>query len=192
MFYLPMEQMYPTPATLFVHTDVEPSSLASAVRAEIAAVDPNVPLYDLKTMDRHLNDGSAFGLVALAALMVGTFGTVGLALASIGLYGVISFSVNQRLHEIGVRMALGANSGRVLKMVVRQGMLIAGIGLGIGLLLALLVSQAIGTLLLGVSPTDALTYAVVIAFLIVIALLASYLPARRATRVDPLVALRSE
>ena len=192
IFYLPMEQMYPTPATLFIHSDVEPASLTATVRAEIAAVDPNIPLYDVKTMDRHLNDGSAFGIVALAALMVGTFGVVGLALASIGLYGVISFSVNQRLHEIGVRLALGADSARVLKMIVRQGMQLAGIGLGIGLVLALLVSQPLSTLLLGVSGTDWVTYTAVIAFLVVVAFLASYLPARRATHVDPLVALRNE
>jgi len=192
LFYVPLEQRYPTPAALYVHTDVEPASMAPAIRAEIAAVAPGMPVYDVNTMRTHLEDGSALGILRLGALMVGSFGVVGLLLASIGLYGVISFSVNQRLHEIGVRLALGADSGRVLKMVVRHGMLRAGIGMGIGLVLALLVSRGLSAYTLGVSSTDPVTYGAVIAFLTVVALVASYLPARRATQVDPLVALRDE
>ncbi len=190
MFYVPLEQRYPTPATLYVHTDGEPSSMAPAVRAEIAALAPGMPVYDVNTMQSHLENGTALGILAVAALMVGSFGVVGLLLASIGLYGVISFSVNQRRHEIGVRLALGAGSGKVLKMVVRQGMILSGIGMGVGLVFALLISQGLSNLLLDVSGTDLVTYAVVTAFLTVVALVASYLPARRATQVDPLVALR--
>ena len=192
VFYLPLEQQYTTPATLFVHTDAEPSLLAPAIRAEIAALAPDMPVYDVNTMETHLENGPALGIVSVAALMVGSFGFVGLALASIGLYGVISFSVSQRLHEIGIRLALGADSSKVLAMVVRHGMMLSGIGMAIGLLLALLVSQGLSTLLLDVRGTDPLTYAAVIAFLALVALAASYLPARRATRVDPLVALREE
>ena len=111
---------------------------------------------------------------------------------SIGLYGVISYSVNQRNHEIGVRLALGAAPANVLKMVVRQGMTLASVGLGVGILLALLVSRGLSNMLLDVSSTDLLTYSAVTAFLLGVALLASYLPARRATSVDPLTALRSQ
>lgn len=192
LFYLSLEQRYSAPATLYVHTDVEPSSLAPAIRAEIAALAPGMPVYDVNTMQAHLENGPALGILAVAALMVGSFGVVGLLLASIGLYGVISFSVNQRLHEIGVRLALGADSGEVLKMVVRHGMMLSSIGIGIGLVLALLISQRLSSLLLDVSGTDLVTYAGATAFLTLVALVASYLPARRATQVDPLVAMRDE
>jgi len=192
MFYMAIEQAYAAPATLVVHTGGEPSLLASAIRAELAALAPDVPVYDVNTMRTHLEDGPALGLLSLAALMVGSFGVVGLLLASIGLYGVISFSVNQRFHEIGVRLALGADSGKVLKMVVRHGMVLSGIGIGIGLLLALLVSQGLSSILLEVSGTDLVTYVGVTGFLTAVALVASYLPARRATRVDPMIALRDE
>ncbi|MCH7823233.1 MAG: ABC transporter permease [Acidobacteria bacterium] len=191
VFYVPMAQRYSSPATLFVHTDVEPSSLAASVRAEVTALDPDIPVYDVNTMQTHLEDGTALGIVRVAALMVGSFGLVGLLLASIGLYGVISYSVNQRTHEIGVRLALGAASGNVLKMVVRQGMTLASVGLGVGILLALLVSRGLSNMLLDVSSTDLVTYSTVTVFLLGVALLASYLPARRATSVDPLTALRS-
>ena len=143
-------------------------------------------------MQSHLEDGTALGIVRIAALMVGSFGIVGLLLASIGLYGVIAYSVSRRTHEIGVRLALGAASGTVLKMIVRQGMILSGIGIGVGLVLALLLSRALSAMLLDVSPTDVVTYGAVTAFLLVVALLASYFPARRATNVDPLVALRDE
>ena len=166
--------------------------MAQAIRAEIAAVAPGMPVYDVNTMQTHLENGPALGILRLAALMVGSFGVVGLLLASIGLYGVISFSVNQRMHEIGVRLALGADSGKVLKMVVRHGMGLSSIGMGVGLVLALLISQGLSNLLLDVSGTDPVTYAAVIAFLTVVALVASYLPARRATQVDPVVAVRDE
>ncbi len=192
IFYLPLEQRHASPVTFFLHTDVEPASLAAAVRAEVAAIDSDLPVYEVNTMQSHLEDGTALGIVRIAALMVGSFGIVGLLLASIGLYGVIAYSVSRRTHEIGVRLALGAASGTVLKMVVRQGMILSGIGLGVGLVLALLLSRALSAMLLDVSPTDVVTYGAVTAFLLVVALLASYFPARRATTVDPLVALRDE
>ncbi len=190
LFYLPIEQVYATPATLVVHSEADPAALAPLIRREIAAVAPGLPVYDVNTMRAHLEDGSALGIVSLAALMVGSFGAVGLLLASIGLYGVISFSVSQRVHEFGVRMALGAGSAEVLKMVVRHGLILAVAGIGIGVALALLVSQGLSALLLDVSAADVVTYAAVISFLAIVALVASYLPARRATLVDPLVALR--
>lgn len=192
VFYLPLEQAYTAPATLVVHTDVDPASLAATIRAQVTALAPDIPVYDVNTMQTHLEDGATLGLISIAALMVGTFGVVGLLLASIGLYGVISFSVTQRVHEIGVRLALGADSRKVLGMIVRHGMARSGIGIGLGLVLALLVSRALSGFILDVSATDPITYAAVIGFLVAVSLLASYLPARRATRVDPMIALRDE
>jgi putative ABC transport system permease protein len=192
IFYLALEQRYEAPLTLYVHAAGDAASLAPVVRAEVAGLAADVPVYDVNTMQSHLEDGTALGIVSLAALMVGSFGVVGLSLAAIGLYGVIAFSVSQRRHEIGVRLALGASSAGVLKMVVRHGMLLSGIGMAVGLLAALLVSRGLSGVLLDVSAADPVTYLGVIAFLTAAALTASYVPARRATHVDPLVALRDE
>lgn len=192
MFYVSLEQYYQTPVTVMLHTEVEPASLAPAIRRELAELAPDIPAYDVNTMRDHMEGGVALGIVRIAALMVGSFGVVGLLLASIGLYGVIAFSVNQRNHEIGVRLALGADTGGVLKMVVSQGMLVASVGIVIGLLLALLLSPALSGYLLEVSGTDLVTYAVVVTFLSAVVLFACWVPARRAASVDPLVALRDE
>jgi putative ABC transport system permease protein len=143
-------------------------------------------------MQTHLENGTALGIVRIGALMVGGFGLVGLALAAIGLYGVMAFTVSQRSHEIGVRLALGADAGRVLRMVVRQGVVLAGIGMALGLILALAVARGVAGFLLETSATDPLSWAGVIAFLGAVTVLASYVPARRATRVDPLTTLRGD
>jgi predicted permease len=188
--YLALEQVYVTPATLYVHTAGEPDALAAAVRAELAELAPDLPIYDVNTMRTHIESGTALGIVRIGALMVGSFGLVGLMLAAIGLYGVMAFTVSQRSHEIGVRLALGADAGRVLRMVVRQGVVLAGIGMALGLILALAVARGVAGFLLETSATDPLTWAGVIAFLGAVTVLASYVPARRATRVDPLTTLR--
>jgi len=127
-----------------------------------------------------------------AAMMLGIFGLLALALASIGLYGVLAYSVGQRQHEIGIRMALGAQAGDLFVLVIKQGMLLTGIGLALGLSAAFLCTRLIANQLYGVSPIDPITLGVTSSMLGVVALLACYLPARRATKVDPLVALRSE
>ncbi|MGD8329241.1 MAG: ABC transporter permease [Acidobacteriota bacterium] len=192
MFYLSLAQRYASPATLILHTSGDAAALGPSVRGEIAALAPDIPAYDVKTMQAHLENGPSLGIISVGALMVGTFGVVGLLLAVIGLYGVISFSVSQRAHEFGVRLALGASAGNVRRMVVGRGLLLAGMGVAFGLLLAVLVSLALAGFLLDVSAFDPVAYGGVVLFLAAIALLASYLPARRATRVDPLVALRNE
>jgi len=192
MFYLALEQRYSSPATLILHTAGDAAAFGPSVRGEIAALAADIPAYDVKTMQDHLENGPSLGIISVGALMVGTFGVVGLLLAVIGLYGVISFSVSQRTHEFGVRLALGANAGNVRRMVVGRGLLLAGTGVIIGLLLAALVSLLLSGFLLDVSAFDPVAYGAVVIFLAAIALLASYLPARRATRVDPLVALRNE
>jgi ABC-type antimicrobial peptide transport system permease subunit len=128
----------------------------------------------------------------IIATLIGTFGLVGLLLAAVGVYGVVAYLVVQRTREIGVRMALGARTGDVLRLVLQRGVVLTGIGLGLGLLLSLGLTRFVSGLLVGVSPTDPATFAGVVLLLASVALLASYLPARCATRVDPMVALRAE
>ena len=167
-----------------------PASITSAVRAEIRASDPNMPTYWVRTLEDVRRD--SFWQYGLYGWVFGTIGVVGLLLAAVGVYGVLSYSVSQRTQEIGVRVALGASHGHVLRLVVGQGLLLAGIGVAIGLGLAALGTPLARSLLYNVSPFDPFTFIVVSIFLLSVACLASFVPARRATRVDPLVALRGE
>ncbi len=143
-------------------------------------------------MTQSLQGLNGFFIIRFGAQLTAALGLLGLALALVGLYSVVSYAATQRTNEIGIRMALGAAQGDILKMILRQGVGVLGIGLGIGLLLALLGTRAIANLFVGVKPNDPLTFGVVAILLAVIALLACWIPARRATRVDPLVALRYE
>jgi len=176
--------------TLMVRSELPAQTLAAAVRREVLAVDPEVPVYDIKTMSEVL-DGSLSGRrfnMALSAI----FAAVALALAVVGIYGVMSYSVTQRTHEIGVRMALGARQIDVLLMVVGQGGGLALAGVALGLMASMAMTRFLSSLLFGVSATDPVTLAAVSALLATVALVASWIPARRATRVDPMVALRHE
>ena len=155
-------------------------------------IDPDVAVYDVRSMARHLDNGSAFMPFRLAAFMTTLFGGMGMLLASIGLYGMIAYHVGQRTQEIGVRMALGARAADIIRDVLSRGGRFALTGIGIGVVLSAGLAQLLKGLLLGVSPFDPVTYAAVAAVLIVICLIASFVPARRATAVDPLVALRAE
>jgi putative ABC transport system permease protein len=168
----------------------DPASITSAARDAIRASDPNIPVYWIRTLDdvRRVS----FWQYGLYGWVFGTIGVVGLLLASVGVYGVLSYSVSQRTQEIGVRIALGAGRGAVLKLVVGQGLVLAGIGVLIGLVLAASGMPLAKSLLYNVSPFDPVTFAAVSTFLVMVALLASYVPARRATKVDPVIALRGE
>ena len=190
-FYVPLLQHYQSYATLLVRSrGDDPSVLARAVEREIRTLDSNSPAYNVRMLADRLRD--SLGPQRSAAMMLGIFGLLALALASIGLYGVLAYSVCQRQHEIGIRMALGARTWDVLALVIKQGMLLTGIGLALGLGAALIFTRLIANQLYGVGPIDPITLGVAGLLLGVVALLACYLPARRATKVDPMIALRCE
>ncbi|HEX5706692.1 MAG TPA: ABC transporter permease, partial [Pyrinomonadaceae bacterium] len=167
-----------------------PEQLARAVAAEVRALDADQPVYSVRTMDDAL--AQSLAPRRLNATLLAVFATVALTLAAIGVYGVISYSVARRTHEIGVRMALGAQRGDIMRLVLRQGMLLALCGVAAGVLAALALTRVMTGLLFGVSATDPLTFAFVALVLAAVATLACLIPARRATKVDPMVALRYE
>jgi len=173
-----------------VKTSVNPLRLARPVRDQIAALDPNMAVFNTETMQEHVN--KSLLLPRLSALLLGIFGAVGLTLAAIGLYGVMSYSVRRRTREIGIRMALGARPGTVLKMVLGQGLLLTGVGLAIGLGIALGLGRFTASLLYGISGTDLLTFVTVPAVLLAVAVVAIVVPAFRAAHVEPTTALRYE
>jgi putative ABC transport system permease protein len=182
------QQMLSTGLTIRVAGD--PSSITSAARAEIRASDPNVATYWVLSMEQLRR--TSFWQYGLFGWVFGTIGIVGLLLAAVGVYGVLSYSVTQRTQEIGVRVALGANNRDVLRLVVGQGLMLAAVGIVIGLVLAAFGTPLARSLLYNVSPFDPFTFIAVSMFLLSVAFLASFVPARRATRVDPLVALRGD
>ena len=173
-----------------VRAQSNPAGLTAAIRGAIRAADPGLAIFDLRTMEDRRQAG--FWQFRLFGFMFGIFGAAALFLAGIGVYGVLSFSVSQRTQEMGVRVALGAQRSDVLRLVVRQGITLALLGVVLGVIGALGVTRLIGSLLYGVTPSDPISFVGVAAFLTVIAFVASYLPARRATNVDPIVALRNE
>ena len=168
----------------------DPTSLAAAVRREVQAIDKDQPIYDVSTMGKILSESVAPR--RLSMVLFSLFAAVALMLAAVGIYGVMSYSVTQRTREIGIRMALGANHTNVVQMIVRQGMTLTLVGIGIGLAAAFGLSRLMSSLLYGVSVTDPLTFVAISLLLAAVALLANYVPARRATKVDPMVALRYE
>ena len=195
-FYRPHAQFHrssgwaPNRMSLVVKTTSEPTALIEPIRREVRAMDSNLPIADIRTMDDVL--AASVSEPRFTTLLLGIFAAVALILAAVGIYGVISYSVGQRSHEIGIRMAMGAQSGQVLKWILRKGLALSLAGLAIGLVLALGVTRLMAGLLYGVGTTDWSTFSVVPAVLLIVALLASYIPARRATRVDPVTALRME
>jgi putative ABC transport system permease protein len=190
MVYAPYLQNPPSRIMLAVRSAVAPSHLAGAVRAAVQSVDPDQAVYEMMTMEERLSDSMAARRFTL--LLVGLFALLALALAGVGVYGVISYVVTGRTHEVGVRMALGAQTSDVLRMVVGQGMSLTLIGVALGLAAALALTRVMQNLLFNVSATDPATFAGIALLLAGVALIASYIPARRATKVDPLLALRHE
>jgi putative ABC transport system permease protein len=190
--FRPVAQTSPTTATVAIRTSGPPLNVAAAVRQVLQQVDPDVAVYDVRSMVEHLDNGNAFFPFRMAAFMASLFGSMGLLLASIGLYGMIAYHVGQRTQEFGVRMALGAHAGDIIRDVLSRGASFALTGIGIGMVLAAGLAQLLKGLLVGVSPFDPVTYGSVTALLVAICLLASFVPARRATTVDPLTALRAD
>jgi putative ABC transport system permease protein len=188
--YGSFRQWPPFYTTIMLRTTNDPTHLISAVHAEIAAVDPELPLYNIKPMDRVITE-SIIGIAYVAAMMA-VLGVIALVLASVGVFGVMSYSVSERVHEIGVRMSLGAQTGDIARMVLRSGMVLTVLGLTIGLPIAFALARALSSLLFGVEAADPFSFIGLPLLLAGVAALASYLPARRAARVDPLVALRYE
>ena len=188
--WAPMTQDYSSNGALVVRTNGDPDAMFAAVRKEVNALDPNLPLFDVQTLRNHLR--LALFPARIAATVLGVFGLVALLLSAIGIYGITSYAVAQRTHEIGIRMALGAQLSDVLKLVLNHGLKLTLIGAAIGVAGAYAATRAITSVLYGVTATDPLTFVSVSVLLIFVALLACYVPARRATKVDPLVALRNE
>jgi predicted permease len=191
MVYRPYAQSYRPSQVLFVHSEGDPLGLLPAIRSQIQALDPAMPLFDVRTLETHIREGKG-RMFDLAATIVGLFGLIGAILASVGLYGVTAYAVSQRRHEIGVRMSLGARPEQILSMVLRHSVILTTIGVGLGLLIAALATRFFANLLVGVSPTDPLTFGGVALVLVGVALVASAVPARQASRVDPMMALHYE
>ncbi|HKD81973.1 MAG TPA: ABC transporter permease [Candidatus Angelobacter sp.] len=191
-YYQPYTQNPTTFATLQLRTSVAPETLIQDVERQIHSLAPGIPLVDVQTMEEELGGVNGFFLYRMGSRFTVVLGMLGLLLSLVGVYSVISYAAAQRTHEIGVRMALGAARGDILKMVLRQGFVLVGTGLIVGLVLTFIASRGIGSLLVGVSPSDPLTFLAVTLLLAAVGLAASFIPARRAMKVEPLSALKYE
>jgi predicted permease len=189
-YYTPHLQRFDNTMCVVVRVTTGPLSIAAAVTREVWAIDPNAPIYDVKTMEQWLSESLARRRFAMISL--GLFALVAMILAAVGIYGLMSYSVAHRTREIGIRMALGAQTRSVLKLIIGQGMLLASAGVGVGLIIAFAVTRFMASLLFGVNATDLLTFAAIALALAGVAALACWIPARRATKVDPMIAMRCE
>jgi putative ABC transport system permease protein len=176
------------PMVVTVRATGDPAVMAGAIRSEVSAIDPDVPIADVRAMDDYVSRAMAQSRFTLTLIAV--FAAIALILASIGLYGVISYSLRQRVQEIGVRVAFGAGSRSIVQLILRHGLILAVTGVVLGLGVAVVVTRMASSLLFGVTPTDPATFIGVPLLLVAVAALASYIPARRATRIDPVHALR--
>jgi len=190
LVYLPVAQDYAPAATLQVQTTGKPEPVIAGVRAQIQSLEPNLAITNVQTIGEIIDQG--LWAPEMGAALLTVFGGLAMVLAAVGVYGVLAYSVTQQTREIGIRMAMGAERRDVLGLVVGQGLKLTGAGLALGILVALGLTRQLSSLLFNVSAYDPLTYAGVTVILVSVALLACYIPARRATRVDPLVALRYE
>jgi predicted permease len=191
-YYVPLTQYYKSVATLQLRSASAPEALATEVTGLVHSLEPAMPVFDVQPMTTTIEGLNGFLAFRFAAALAGSLGILGLILAVVGVYGVISYAASQRTHEIGIRLALGAQPAQILKMVLNQGSLIVGIGVLAGILAAGALARLVGNFLFGVAALDPLTYISASLLLAAIALLACYLPARRAMRVDPILALRCE
>jgi len=192
VLYYPYKRFPGPGANLVVRTTGDPNALVNSIRSEARSLEPDVAVFNVRAMDKIISDSPAAFMRRFPALLISIFAGIALLLASIGIYGVVSYSVSQQTHYIGVRMALGARPADILKMVLRQGLTLALAGMALGVVAALGLTRLLRSLLFEVQTNDLSTFAIVLGALFFVALLACYLPARRATRVDPLVALRYE
>ena len=190
MAYWPYPELVYSGMTLVVRTEGEPLALAEGVRREVLAIDKDQPIAAVRTMESWVSD--SVSKTRFSTMLLGIFAGVALVLAAVGIFGVMSYAVSERTHEIGVRMALGAQTSDVLALVVKQGMVLALLGVGIGVGAALALTRVMTSLLFGVSATDPLTFAAISVLLALVALAACLIPARRAAKVDPMIALRYE
>jgi predicted permease len=190
LVYLPVTQDFAPAATLQVQTTGKPEAVIAGVRSQIQSLEPNLAITNVQTIGEIIDQG--LWAPEMGAALLALFGGLALVLAAVGVYGVLAYSVTQQTREIGIRMAMGAERSHVLLLVVGQGLKLAGAGLALGIVVALALTRQLSSLLFGVSAYDPLTYAGVVLILAIVALLACYIPAQRATRVDPLVALRYE
>ena len=188
--YVSLGQFAPVNAVVFLRSKADVKYLGEAVRHEVESVDPNVPVHSVSSMNDIIARSVADRRFALELL--GVFATVALLLAAVGIYGVMSYSFSQRTHEVGIRIALGAQRQDILRMALGEGMRIVVIGLALGIAGAAMMTRIFQSMLFGVGPADPITFISVSTILAGVALLACYIPARRATRVDPLVALREQ
>jgi putative ABC transport system permease protein len=188
--YVPFSQMPMNGMTVFERTKANPAEFARTLRSEVFAVDKNQPVYDVKTLEQRVVQTIAASRSMM--LLFSGFATLALVLASVGIYGIVSYSVSQRTREIGIRMALGARGVDVLRMVVGNGMTLVVAGVAIGVAGALALTRFLTTMLFGVTATDTTTFVLVSSALVVVALITCLIPARRATKVNPLDALRCE
>jgi ABC-type antimicrobial peptide transport system permease subunit len=191
--YVPIQQSgrgWSTSMYVLIKTPGDPLAMTELVRRELSLMDPDVPVTDVETMEGYV-DQAVSGSRAMSRLLT-VFGAVALFLSAIGIFGVMSFSVVQRLREIGIRMALGARRGDVVRMVSRQGLALTLVGIAVGLVAAFGLTRVMSSILYDVSAADPLTYGGFALFLVAVSLLAAWLPARRATRVDPVIVLREE
>ena len=187
--YVPHPQHAISIMSVVLKTDGDPMALAADLRLIVRAIDADLPLSDVRSMEQIV--GRSVAQQRFYTTLLAGFAAVALGLALIGIYGVLSFIVGQRTREIGVRMALGARGTDVIRLVIGQSLALAGVGIGIGLVAALIVTRGLHALLFGVEPTDPLTFGVVAVVLAGVAAIASYLPARKAARTDPVTALRA-
>jgi ABC-type antimicrobial peptide transport system permease subunit len=188
--YAPMAQRTDQSISIVVRADGAPANLAAPLRALVRDLDREVPVYSVQTMDERV--ASSVGRQRFYASLIAIFAAVALILSAVGLYGVIAYAVSQRTHELGVRVALGATGDRISRMVIGEGLVLTAIGIVIGALASVFAGRLVSSLLFGVSSLDPMTIGSVTLVLVAVATLASWLPARRAARVDPLIAMRGD